>query len=271
MRKKTSLLASDMDGTVIPLENGKEREEEIREFVRLREKHSELCLAYVTGRHLELGMDGVKKYGLPEPDIFVCDVGTAIHRKEDGRWMVDEDYRIRLQRSWNGLCGDDIARLLTGITDLTAQEEEKQKEFKQSYYVPVHVERKKIISRIHEIVRSQGIDANVIYSVDTLADIGLIDVLPPIAAKDYALEYLWESLAIEKNRVAYAGDSGNDLLAFVSGFNAIVVHNTADDVKKEVRKQARLKNIENYVFFTSGNYVKGVMEGCYHFNIFNLS
>lgn len=271
MKNKTSLLASDMDGTVIPLENGKEREEEIKEFVRLREKHPDLCLAYVTGRHLELGLDGVKKYGLPKPDIFVCDVGTTIHRKENGHWTVDEDYRDRLQRAWNGLCGDDIARLLTDITDLTAQEEEKQKEFKQSYYVPVHVARKEIVSHIHETLRRQGVDANIIYSVDTLADIGLVDVLPPIAAKDYALEYLWKSLAIEKNRVAYAGDSGNDLLAFLSGFNAILVHNTADDVKEEVREKARLKNIENYVFFASGNYVKGVMEGCYYFNIFNLS
>jgi hypothetical protein len=66
--QKDALLACDMDGTVIPLETGKERDGEIREFHRLLAKHENVVLAYVTGRHLELGLAGVARYRLPMPD-----------------------------------------------------------------------------------------------------------------------------------------------------------------------------------------------------------
>ena len=269
--QKDALLACDMDGTVIPLETGEERDGEIREFHRLLAKHENVVLAYVTGRHLELGLAGVEQYGLPMPDIFVCDVGTTIYVRSHGGWVVDEEYRQELLRSWQGLIGADIGPLLETISVLTAQEEEKQQEFKQSYYVSRDVDYQQVIRLIHDRLLSRDVRANVIYSVDGKKNIGLVDVLPEAAAKDSALVYLRKKLGLEKDRVVYGGDSGNDLQAFVSGFNAIVVNNTPEAVKKEVRRQAREKGIEERIYFASAMYVQGVMEGCLHFNLLQPS
>ena len=96
-----------------------------------------------------------------------------------------------------------------------------------------------------------------------------MDVLPDIAAKDYALRYLWQRLELEFDKVVYAGDSGNDLLAFVSGFNAIIVNNTSEAVKKEVRRQAKEKKIEQRTYFAGSKYVQGVIDGCFHYQLFN--
>ena len=268
--QQTALLASDMDGTVIPLESGTEREAEIAHFNELIATNPQVALAYVTGRHLELGLQGVTRHNLPTPDIFVCDVGTTIYfRDEHEQWLRDEEYRARLRKSWHDHTGADIAGMLADIAVLDPQEEERQKEFKQSYYLHRSHDHKATLQTIHAKLAAHQVVANVIYSVDTIKNVGLIDVLPQIAAKDYALNYLWQKLALAKERVVYAGDSGNDLLAFVSGFNAIVVSNTAEAVKNEVRKQAKAKEIERHIFFAETNFTQGVIDGCAHFNIFS--
>lgn len=267
---KTAILASDMDGTVIPLESGDERDAEIREFNRLVHANQHVALAYVTGRHLELGLEGVAKYKLPMPDIFVCDVGTTIYFKaqDDDQWVVDQQYRNDLKHAWKGHTGSDIADMLRKIPDIEEQEDERQKEFKQSYYVSRAIDDRMIVKTIHDRLGEHGVEANVIYSVDTIRNIGLIDVLPNIAAKDHALRYLWHRLELEFDNVVYAGDSGNDLLAFVSGFNAIIVNNTSEAVKEEVRKQAQEKKIEQRTYFAGAKYVQGVIEGCFHYHLF---
>ena len=266
--KKNALLASDMDGTVIPLEEGEERQAEIRRFRELIAAHPQVALAYVTGRHLELGLAGVAEHRLPEPDIFVCDVGTTVYFHDRTGWHRDEEYRQALQNSWGGHSGPDIARLLKGVGGLVAQEPEKQSEFKQSYSLGREYDTGAALAAIRDRLAAQGLTANVIYSVDSLKNIGLVDVLPPIAAKDHALAFLWRHLGLARERVVYAGDSGNDLLAFVSGFNSIIVANTAAPVKDEVRRQAAAKGSEAQIFFAPGRFVQGVMEGCFHFKIF---
>ncbi|MBU1710308.1 MAG: HAD family hydrolase [Proteobacteria bacterium] len=269
LKPKTSLLASDLDGTVIPFEPGPERDAEIQEFNRLMADNEHVGLAYVTGRHLELALAGVSQYRLPVPDIFVCDVGTTIYLREGKNWVVDQEFRNRLKTSWKGFSGSDIARILRGIKGLTPQEAEKQKEFKQSYYVPVTLDYREMAIRIKDRLAGKNVRANVIYSVGCQNNIGLVDVLPQRAAKDYALAYLWRKLGLKKERVVYAGDSGNDLLAFVSGFNAVVVANASGTVKEEVRRLTGDKGIADKVFFASERYVKGVMEGCFHFKLFS--
>ncbi|MDH4322493.1 MAG: hypothetical protein OEV73_13480 [Desulfobulbaceae bacterium] len=266
---KTALLASDMDGTVIPLSGGPERDAEIDRFRQLIADNPQLALAYVSGRHLSLGLAGVARHHLPPPDIFVCDVGTTIYfHDEQGRWQRDEGYRGRLLDSWQGYTGPAIAALLAGLPALIPQEEEKQAEFKQSYYLDRGEDHAAALAAIHASLAAHDLQANTIYSVDPIKEIGLIDVLPPIAAKDLALSYLWQKLALPKANVVYAGDSGNDLLAFVSGFNAIVVDNTAEPVKAEVRRQARAKGIEQHIFFAPTRFAQGVIDGCAHFHLF---
>ena len=265
----TALLASDMDGTVIPLDSKPEREKEISRFQEIITANPQVALAYVTGRHLELGLDGIARHNLPTPHIFVCDVGTTIYfRTDQSQWQRDEEYRTELKKSWHNRTGADIAAMLADLAMLIPQEEEKQKEFKQSYYLEPAHDHETVLAAIHTCLADHELTANVIFSIDSLKNIGLIDVLPEIAAKDYALAYLCRKLELDRNRIVYAGDSGNDLLAFLSGFNAIIVNNTAEPVKEAVRREARTKQIEEHIFFAPTPFVQGVMDGCAHFNLF---
>lgn len=261
------LLASDMDGTLIPLESGAEWEREIAGFNALVQAHPELLLAYVTGRHLQLAREGTRRHGLPEPDVYVCDVGTSVYRRLGDRWVRDEDYRRLLQNSWAGRTGGDIGVLLSDISGLTPQEKEKQGEFKQSYYLAAD-QAESMVALVRERLAGQGVAANLIYSVDPLTGEGLLDILPERAAKDHAVAYLRQSLPVSHHNLVYAGDSGNDLAAFVCGCNAIVVRNTAEPVKEQVRRIADQRRIGGRIYFARSPYVKGVVEGCFHFKLF---
>lgn len=93
MSPTRSLLASDLDGTLIPLERDAQRLREVAEFVRAVAETVNLRLAYVTGRHSSLAREGIAAVGLPAPDWFVCDARTRVFRKTDSGFEPDERYR----------------------------------------------------------------------------------------------------------------------------------------------------------------------------------
>lgn len=262
------LLATDMDGTVIPLDRRKGRRREIADFRKAIQSNRSIVLAYVTGRHRKLALEGIREHHLPLPRILVCDVGTAVYTRKGRCWVPDNQYRRKMKACLGGHTGDDLARALQDTQDVIPQEEEKQAEFKRSYYVPLPAERKKVIARVKRKLAVKGIKANLVYSVDRQKGVGLLDILPASVAKDSALYYLQRKLRIPAERIVYAGDSGNDLLAFTSGFKAIVVANTPAPVKDILRSLTRKKKkLSESLFFARHRYAKGVLEGARYFGI----
>ncbi|MEJ2688928.1 MAG: HAD-IIB family hydrolase, partial [Deltaproteobacteria bacterium] len=227
MSKPAKFLACDMDGTIIPLSDLERQREALQRFKEKSSNTPNLRLGYVTGRHLELGLQGVKEHDLPEPHVFVCDVGTNIYFRNKSHWQRDESYADKLRGSWNNQ-GETIQRLLKNVLGLQSQEDEKQGEFKKSYYADPKLSEKEIRQHVGAILRVKEIKANLIYSYDRIKRVGLLDILPPMAAKDSALHHIVASLQLGRDKVFYAGDSGNDLLAFLSGYHAILVANTDD-------------------------------------------
>lgn len=267
MVRPAKLLACDMDGTIIPLSDMEAQREALRCFKEKSASVANLQLGYVTGRHLELGLQGVQKHDLPMPHVFVCDVGTTIYFRKKGQWQLDESYSDKLRRSWNGQ-GEVIHRLLKNVTGLQLQEEEKQGEFKKSYYTDPTTSEEDISRHIGTLFMVKGIKANLIYSFDTSKKVGLLDVLPPMAAKDSALHHIVSILRLESENVVYAGDSGNDLLAFLSGYRAILVANTDDLTRQRVLATAKNKKILDRIYCAKAKYIAGVLEGCYFFKVF---
>jgi sucrose-6F-phosphate phosphohydrolase len=262
------LLATDMDGTVIPLDRRKSRKKAIVEFRKTVRTHRSIILAYVTGRHLDLAIQGQRDYGLPVPRLLVCDVGTSIYALQGRRWIPDKAYRRMMKTQLGGHSGDEITAALQGTPDLTPQEDEKQAEFKRSYYVPVRAGKRQVLARVKQRLARKGIKASLVYSVDRQKGVGLLDILPRSVAKDFALYYLQKKLRLPADRVVFAGDSGNDLLAFASGFKAIVVGNTPTSVKRVLSSLMRKKTkLSKTVFFARHHYAKGVLEGARHFGL----
>jgi sucrose-6-phosphatase len=263
------LLASDMDGTVIPLERPARWKKPIAEFRQAVETDRSIALAYVTGRHLELALQGVEKYALPNPRFIVCDVGTTVYLRRGRRWVRDSAYRDLMRQGFGGHAGADVRDALEGTEGLTLQEDETQAEFKCSYYTSLRIDRQKLFARVKRRLARAGIQANLVFSQDAKRKRGLLDVLPSDTAKDTAIFYLQRRLEIDREAVVYAGDSGNDLLAFVSGFRAIVVANTPRPVRETVRNVIRRKScLADRIYFAKSKYTAGVLEGCRHFGMF---
>jgi HAD superfamily hydrolase (TIGR01484 family) len=263
------LLATDLDGTLLPLEDTPEWDAEILRFRRLAMASPCLLLAYVTDRRLEFALDGAAGFRLPLPELLVCDLGTSVYRKNGRAYELDQGFRGRLLHAWQGRVARDIAPLLGKIEGITPRGEDIQGEFKQSYYTKPGQRGQEAVAQVAERLRTAGLDSNLVCSVDVRTGTTLLDVMPAGAAKDHALAYLRDSLAIPHDHIVFAGDSGHDLAAFSSGFNAIVVANATDEVREESLRQAEIKGVSHRLYFSGHSYIRGVMDGGCHFKIFS--
>jgi sucrose-6F-phosphate phosphohydrolase len=259
------LLASDLDGTLIPLERDAQRLREVAEFVRAVEANEELLLAYVTGRHLSLAQAGIDEVGLPSPDWFVCDVGTSVYRRTDGGFEPDGEYRQAMRAAFGGLSGDDVRLAVGALTGLELQEEEKQAEFKISYYTEGRPEP--FVAAVQSRLDAAQARVNLVQSHDPVSGRGLLDVLPARIAKDYALRYLHEHSGVQEQHLVYAGDSGNDRAAMLSGYQAIVVGNADQALKQDLADEASARDLTGRVYFAKSPYARGVLEGLRHFGL----
>jgi len=262
------LLASDMDGTVIPLDGRSARESEIVRFSDGLNEQPGLALAYVTGRDLQRALKGIEQWKLPEPDWLICDVGTSLYHPgdDDGEWVLDADYRSEMVTRFGGHTANDVA---TVLCDYPEQDASRQTEFKRSYVFPVADEPEKQLPEIEDKLQVAGINAELVYSVDVYSGEAFLDVLPAGVAKDYAVHFLLKQLKLDMTHVVYAGDSGNDEHAFKSGINGIVVNNADPKLIAGLKEWADDDTKRSRLFFASQSFIAGVHEGCRYFGLLN--
>ncbi|MEJ2201056.1 MAG: HAD-IIB family hydrolase, partial [Desulfuromonadaceae bacterium] len=213
------LLCTDMDRTVIPNGSSAEHPEArkcFRDFCRL----PEVRLVYVTGRHRALVEQAVTEYRLPQPDFAITDVGTKIYRIDAGVWTEIELWEKTIAKNWQGKSHDQLERLLRPLSELTLQEAAKQNTCKLSYYLPLSADKPGVSGWIENRLREAGVTANLIWSIDELEQVALLDVLPMNADKLHGIEFLRHYLEFGLDEVLFAGDSGNDLPVFGSAITS---------------------------------------------------
>jgi HAD superfamily hydrolase (TIGR01484 family) len=257
------LLASDLDGTLIPLERDAQRLREVAELIDAFEASEELMLAYVTGRHLLLAQEGIEEFGLPSPDWFVCDVGTSVYQRTGGGYEPDPEYRRAMRALLGGLAGDDVRAAIGAMDGLELQEEEKQAEFKVSYYTRGRPEP--FVEAVQSRLDAARARVNLVVSHDPVSGRGLLDVLPTGVAKDYAVRYLHDASGVDEDHLVYAGDSGNDRAAMLTGYRVIVVGNADEDLKKDLGIESVAQGIAERIYFAEHPYARGVLEGLRYF------
>ena len=78
--------------------------------------------------------------------------------------------------------------------------------------------------------------------------------------------------AFEESNTVFAGDSGNDLDVLVSGLQAILVNNAAEDVRQTAIHRLTEDGHSDWLYLArggfagmNGNYAAGVLEGLVHF------
>lgn len=265
------LLCTDLDRTLLP--NGPQAESPgARDKFRQLAGENGVTLVYVTGRDRGLVEQALDEYQLPHPDYVIADVGSTVYQLEQGNWLHWEQWQNEISPDWNGRTHAEIASLFTDLPSLKLQEQSKQNTYKLSYYVDLDADQDALIADMHEILLQQAIRASLIWSVDELAAVGLIDVLPASASKRHAIEFLMEQLGFDLSNTVFAGDSGNDLNVLTSPIQSVLVANASEDVRNQAMQQALNMGQSNALYFAhgdflgmNGNYSAGILEGVAHF------
>ena len=184
--KSDVLLCADLDRTVIP--NGSEPESpRARPLLRALAARPDFTLAYVTGRHRDLLIEAIEQYDLPVPDYAIGDVGTSIYEVEDGCWNRWDQWSEEIASDWEGRTHDDLEELFADIEPLRLQEPEKQNAFKLSYYTLADIVPQNALATMRARLEANEIRASLIWSVDQMNQVGLLDVLPERATKQHAI------------------------------------------------------------------------------------
>jgi len=266
------ILATDLDRTLLP--NGKWEGDQgaIELFNELTEEHGVLVV-YVTGRNLKLTEDAIREYGVRHPHVLIGDVGTTIRKYEQGNWRFDEGWVTHVKCTSLRWDAARIREAMSGVDGIREQEGEHLNQFKQSYYVQ-HDRSDEILEKINGQVKGK-FDEVIVYSFDSVDNKGLLDFLPDSATKQTAVEYIAEEFGVEKGQVVFCGDSGNDIFPLTVGFRGVLVRNADEQLVRNV-KAAMEKNTDLKAYFAQGNfkglsgyYTSGVIEGAYHYGIFD--
>lgn len=269
MNTRPLLLCTDLDRTLLP--NGHEPESPAARplFARLVAE-PDVTLAYVTGRHQVLIEAAIADYAVPVPDFIIGDVGTSLLVKVGSGWERVREWETEFASDWAGPAM--IAEWLADMAQLRLQEPDKQGPFKLSYYTPLELDVAALRAQIRARLAAQQSGANLIWSVDEAAGVGLLDVLPLNASKRHAIEYLMRRTGHDLDSTLFAGDSGNDLEVLVSPVRAILVANAAPEVREMAQVQSAVLGLCDQLYCAqggwrglNGNYAAGILEGVAHF------
>lgn len=266
------LLCTDLDRTLIP--NGKEAESAgAREHFAILAAHTEVMLAYVSGRHRTLVEQAIFEYTLPLPDFVIGDVGTTIyHVGSEREWQRQVDWETEIAQDWNGKSHADIESMLHDISALKLQEEEKQNRYKLSYYVNSGENQTVLETLIQSRFREDSVNARLVWSHDEAAGVELLDVLPARASKYHAIETLMRTQGFNYANTVFSGDSGNDLEVLASPVQSILVANCTSELRALAIQLSAEKAHPDQLYIArggfmgmNGNYSAGILEGVAHY------
>lgn len=255
------LFAADLDGTLLPNTGVRARSGCVeRTQTLLRELLEAGCpRCFVSGRHLAFARRGPRDFGLPEPNWWICNAGTEVYNAVG---QPDEEWQNGFGPPFDHSA---LQRSLRRIVGLTMQESDKQGSHKFSLYYPEPATlglQQEILLRVngvHERLR-------LVASVEQSTGRALLDILPASAGKALAVWHIAGRYGLPPERIFFAGDSGDDLDAVISGACGTLVGNTPEDVLMQAGELwAQCSGAK--VFFAAACYGDGVIEGLSHFGL----
>jgi HAD superfamily hydrolase (TIGR01484 family) len=256
-------IASDLDGTLIANAPGDEHDRALGLLTDLSARgHVEFT--YITGRHLSLALAGIHAAALPPPARIFCDVGTSLYHRVGDDYVLDARYRAAMHDAFGFAAPDALGAIVAGVPGLEPQPAERQAEFKRSF-VTRHDAVAATVAALCTRLGTEAARLTIVTSLDPVTGAGLVDILPRAAGKGRALAWLTRALALGQADVLFAGDSGNDRDAFLSGHPAVLVGNAPDAIRTELRQHAGRAGLADRLYFAKAPYAAGLVEGARHF------
>ena len=195
-----------------------------------------------TGRSLDMARDLIEKHGLPEPDVYITQLGAEIHYSK--RKVLDLSWEKHLAHRWEP---DRIMEVLDGIPGLTLQEEEgRQHQFKISYNFEKGVAPRR--REIQKLLRENKLPAKVILSMGCW-----LDVVPLRSGKGQAIRYVAMRWGIPADKVLFYARRGSDYEALSGQFLAVL----GSDHSLELKSTATLPR----VYLAKNPNFAGLVEG----------
>ncbi|KAA9132608.1 HAD-IIB family hydrolase [Marinihelvus fidelis] len=265
------LVCTDLDRTLIP--NGPQPESPgARELFARLAGHAAVRLAYVSGRDPDRVHEAIAEFDLPPPDFIIADVGTTlIEAGEDGTWRDHTAWSSAISGDWNGHGGDDLHQWLADVDGLRRQEPDRQAAHKLSYYAPLEPGDR--VEQVRRRLDERGVRARVVWSVDEIRQLGLVDVLPASASKYHAIRALMNEQSLALDDTVFCGDSGNDMEVLVSEIPAVLVANAAPEIMTQAREASAAAGHGERLYIAMGGfmgmngcYAAGMLEGICHFH-----
>lgn len=260
------LLCTDLDRTLIP--NGPHPESpHAKEYLEHLLRKEDVILAYVTGRHRTLIEQAIEQYHLPVPNYAIADVGATIFEIDSDGWHQSDSWSTHLAEEWAGVDISALVNRIKQIPDVSLQESEKQSEFKVSFYLPLHADYFQAKRVIESYLFRSGTPSNLIWSIDEVTGVRLLDVLPSRANKLLAIRHLMQQLGFNRTNTLFAGDSGNDIDVLESDIPAVLVANADAEMKvwADRSKRDSLYVAQGGPWGMNGNYCAGILEGVMHY------
>jgi sucrose-6F-phosphate phosphohydrolase len=265
------LICTDLDRTLIP--NGDQPESpQARALFRQLVSNPQVTLVYVTGRDRVLVQEAIAEYELPIPNFVIADVGSTIYETKNNQWLRVTDWDEQISVDWQHKTQLDLVPFFTDFDQIKLQEITKQGLHKLSYYVSLEAEIEAIIIKMRSKLETEKIQANIIWSIDEKAQIGLLDILPISANKYHAIAYLMKNRNFTLDNTIFSGDSGNDLDVLMSPIKSILVSNATLEMKQKMQSIMNNNNLVNSIYIAqgdylnmNGNYSAGILEGIFHY------
>lgn len=256
-------IATDLDGTLIPLHGDPVQQTDLRILAEEIQRRN-WSLAFVTGRHAESAIAAIDEHSLPRPEVIICNVGTTIIRLEADAINIDQDYAMALRTLTGGVTSVDLQRWLSGIPELRIQEDFKQAEFKLSYYISHNV-LSETSAAVKAVLQQYDAPWDIIVSVDPFNGDGLLDILPVGVSKSFAIESWGRGLNLQSSELVFAGDSGNDIAALTAGWKAILVGNATPDVVAQTKRLSADAGHQSTLYHSHKSASSGVLDGVRYF------
>ncbi|MDX1594223.1 MAG: HAD-IIB family hydrolase [Gammaproteobacteria bacterium] len=223
----------------------------LAELVALLQRKRKACaFAISSGRRLDAALRLLRKHGIPQPDVLITSLGTAIHYAPN--LTEDTSWRAHIDRDWNPAA---VRRALRELPGLEAQADAEQSRFKLSWYIdPARAPEP---AEIESLLRKAELAANPVFSFGQY-----LDVVPSRASKGFALRWVAHRWGIPLERVLATGGSGADADMLRGNTLGVVVAN------RHREELADLTELDQ-VYLAAGAYAAGILEAIDHYRLFD--
>lgn len=201
-----------------------------------------LGFGIATARSIGMARKLVEETGLPEPDVYITQLGGSIHYGK--RQVLDLWWEKHLDYRWQP---DAIREVLGSVAGLTPQEGPgRQHRFKISY----HYDKSKAPRRhlIHKLLRQEHLSAKVI-----LSEGRWLDVIPLRSGKGQAIRYISMKWGIPVDHILFHARRGSDYGALSGSLLAVL----GSDHSLELRQTTNLPR----VYLAKSPNFSGFLEG----------